>query len=173
MVGIVGGEFADVTVELLYRENIEAGIDLANLFLRGAGGFLFDNRQHFRAAEFFPQHAAIAGGIFQVSAEQRHGGLLIKMKIQQARNRLRGNQRSISRKHDHMVVICEGFASHHQSMASTALLGLQNIVDAGVRHRRTHPVSLVADDGVNVLGRDYAYCGSDDVLQQRLSAHFM
>ncbi len=49
-VRIGGGEFADVREQLRRGEDIEAGIDLMNFFLGGAGGFLFDDGLHFGAS---------------------------------------------------------------------------------------------------------------------------
>ena len=49
-VGVGGGEFRDVRKQLRHSKDVEPGIDLANLLLSGAGGFLFHNGLDFRAA---------------------------------------------------------------------------------------------------------------------------
>ena len=55
---------------------------------------------------------------------------------------------------NHVVILRESFARHHEGVPGASLLGLQHEVDAGVLHGRAHPLRLVADDRVNVLARD-------------------
>ena len=52
-VGIGGGKLLDVLEQLRHGENVEAGVDLVNLFLGGAGGLFFDDGLDFRALRAF------------------------------------------------------------------------------------------------------------------------
>ena len=49
-VRVGGGEFRDLREQLRRGEDVEAGVDLVNVFLGGAGGFFFDDGLDFGAA---------------------------------------------------------------------------------------------------------------------------
>ena len=159
--------------QLRYGEDVESGIDLMNLFLGGAGGFFFDDGLDFGAAGVFPKHAAVAGGVVEVGAEQGHRGLLVEMEVEQLGDGLGRDLRSVAGENDDMVVGGECWLRDHQSVAGAALLGLQNEIDAGVGDGGADAVGLVTDDGEDIAGRNHARGGGDDVRQQRLAADFM
>ena len=88
-------------------------------------------------------------------------------------NRLRHNQWSIARKHNHLVVASERVLSGHQRMAGAALLGLQDKLHARRRHRRAHLIGFMTDDDKHVLRRHDLDRGRNHMRQNRFSADFM
>ena len=78
-VGIGSGEFLDVLEQFGHSEDVEASINLVNIFLCGAGGFFFHDGLDLGAARTLAQNAAVAGGILQVGAEQSHRGTLVQV----------------------------------------------------------------------------------------------
>ena len=73
MVRVSRGEFSNVLIEVRYRKDVEAGIDLANFLLCDAGGFFFDDAANLHTTSTFAQYAAIAGRIGKIGAKKRHG----------------------------------------------------------------------------------------------------
>ena len=62
---IVGLQVANARVKRLDAKRVEAGVDLANFFLRGSRGLFFDNGFHFIALRALAQHSPIARRIFE------------------------------------------------------------------------------------------------------------
>ena len=83
-VGVSGGEFLDVRKQLRHVEDVEAGVNLANLFLGWSGGFFFDDGLDFCVARILSEDAAVAGWIVDIGAKQGHSGLLVEVEIEQA-----------------------------------------------------------------------------------------
>ena len=95
-VGIGSREPFDVLKQSWYVEDVEAGIDLVNVSLDGARGFLFDDGLDFGAAGTLPQHAAVACGVVELSAEQCHRGLLVEVEVEQLGNGLGRDLRGVA-----------------------------------------------------------------------------
>ena len=93
-------ELPDVSIEIAYRENVEAGVDLTDLFLSGTRCLLFDNGLHLGTPRPFPNDPAISIRIFQIGAEQSHSGFFPQMEVAQFLDGCSRNQRRIPGKHD-------------------------------------------------------------------------
>ena len=174
-VGVDSGKFSDLREQLVCGEDVKAGIDLANLFLRRAGGFLFDNGLDFGAglARFLAEDAAVAGGVVEVGAEQRHGSVLVEMKVEQVGDRLGSDLRSVAGESDDVVVGGECGLCDHQRVAGAALLGLQDEINPGVGDGVADTAGFVTDDSEDIGGRDYMRSGGDYMREQRFAADFM
>ena len=171
---VVGREFPDVRVEFLHGENIEAGIDLANLLLRRACRLLFDDRLALRRfAALLRSTRPYPVGFSSSALSSVIAACSSRWKLRKPPDRLRRDQRRVTREHDDVVIPSQRLPSHHERVARAALLGLQHKVDAGVLHRRAHPLGLVADDRVDILRRNDTHRRADHVLQQRLAPDFM
>ena len=84
---VVGGKFSDARIELFHIEHVKTGIDLSNLFLRGVGGFLFDDAQHLGALRALAKDAAVSCRILQLRGQQRHCRPLFQVKVSQPADR--------------------------------------------------------------------------------------
>ena len=76
--GIVGLELADVGIERLGREGVDAGVDLALLGFLAAQRFLFDDALDFVARlafDLLAENPAVSGGIRRLGGEHGHGGI--------------------------------------------------------------------------------------------------
>ena len=101
----------------------------------------------------FANHAAVAAGVVEVSAEQGHRGLLVEVEIEQACDGLRRDLRSVAGENDDVIVGGECGLRDHQSVSGAALIGLQDEVDARLSHDRADALSFVTDDDEDVRGR--------------------
>jgi hypothetical protein len=95
------------------------------------------------------------------------------MEIQESRNRLRADLRSVARENDDVVVSGKGVGGNHEGVAGATLLRLEYELDPGVGDRRADTVGFVADDDKHILRRNETAGRSNHVRQQRLSANFM
>ena len=76
-----------------------------------------------------------------------------------------GDERSVAGEHNHLIVTLEGLAGDHQSVPGSALLALQHEPDLRGGDGFADPIRFMANDDVNVLGRDHLGGGMDDVRQ--------
>src|SRR6202789_4699791 len=129
-VRVGGRDFLNVREQLRNGKDVEAGIDFVDLFLCWAGRFFLDDGLDLGAASAFAQDAAVAGGVFEVGAEQSHRGLFVEMEVEQAGDGLRHNLRGVSGEDDHVIVFRERRLRDHKSVTGAALLGLQDEIDA-------------------------------------------
>jgi len=95
------------------------------------------------------------------------------LEVEQAGDGLGRNLRSISRENDDVVIGGEGRLRDHQGVACAALRSLQDEIDASVGDGGADTIGFVADDGEDIVRRDYARGGRNDMSQQRLAADFM
>jgi len=95
------------------------------------------------------------------------------MKIAQLRDRFGRNQRRVAGEDNNLIVVRESVARHHECVPSAALWSLQHEIDSSMGNGLAHTLGFVADDGVDILGRDHFRRGSDNVRKQRFAANFV
>jgi hypothetical protein len=95
------------------------------------------------------------------------------VKIADARDRLRRDQRNIAGKHQHVLKATQRLASLHHGVSGAALFALQHEADAGGFESGPHLLGFVPDDGEDVLWRHNLHCGRDNVSQQRLAGNLV
>src|SRR5207249_1744000 len=71
------------------------------------------------------------------------------------------------------IVVRQSVARHHECVPSAALWSLQHEIDSSMGNGLAHTLGFVADDGVDILGRDHFRRGSDNVRKQRFAANFV
>ena len=84
VMGIVGLELADVGIERLGGEGVNAGVDLALFGFLAAQRFLLDDALDFVALlafDLLAEHPAISRGVGWLGGQYRHGGAARVMKI--------------------------------------------------------------------------------------------
>ena len=114
----------------------------------------FHDRNNQSAAFGFSDHAPIAKGIGRQRAQHRHCCTLLQMVVAELGDGGGANQRSVSRQHQNVVVASQSLAAHHDGVPRSALFALLHKADAVVRHGLFHALSLMADDGEDVLRRN-------------------
>ena len=88
--------------------------------------------------------------------------MLVEVEVQQLGDGLGRDLRGVAGKNDNVVVGRERRLSDHEGVASAALLGLQDEIDAGLGECGTDAVGFVADDGEHIICRhDHRGCGDD------------
>src|SRR5438477_8497245 len=95
------------------------------------------------------------------------------MKTLQLRDRLRRDKRSIPGEHDDVIVPGERVARHHQCMPGATLFSLYHKANTGRFDGSTHPLPLMSNDRVNILGGDNLRGRCDYVGQKRPATNFM
>ena len=95
------------------------------------------------------------------------------MEVEQGSDGLGRDLRGVAGENDDMVVGGERRLRDHQSVASAALLSLQDEIDAGVGDGGPDTVGFVTDDGEDVVWRDDTRGGRNNVSEQWLAADFM
>ena len=92
-----------------------------------------------------------AGGIYHLSTDRRDTiRALVEVEIEQTSDGLGCDLRRVTGQHNDMVIGRKFRLRHHQSVASAALLGLEDEIDARIGHRGADAPSFVSDDGVEV-----------------------
>ena len=170
---VIGAELVDIREERLDCESIKAGVDFANFLLFGRSGFLLYDRLHIIAFRALANYTPIAGRISDYGGQNGHRGFFAGMKIAQLRDRFGRNQRRVAGEDNNLIVVRESVARHHECVPSAALRSLQHEIDSSMGNGLAHTLGFVADDGVDILGRDHFRRGSDNVRKQRFAANFV
>ena len=172
---IVRVEFVDVAEKRLRIKSVEAGVDFLDFLLGGGKILLFNNGLDI-IAEANPDSHSFAGGLFVKTGARdetpaTHGvsHFLEHMMF----NGLGRDQGSVAGKHDYHIVGSQRLTRDHEGVSGTSLFALQNESDACVGHRGANSIGFMADDGIDIAGRNYLGGGCDYVRQQRLAADFV
>ena len=139
----------------------------------GGERLLLDDRFHVWRFRRLAQNAAVGSGILERGGQDGHGRLLSLVELPELLEGLRADERHVSGEHQNVLVAGDGFARTLDGVASAALFGLLDETDAGGGNRCFDPLGLVANDGINVAGRNNLAGGGNDVGQQGLSADLM
>ena len=174
-VRVVSFQPPDVGKQRLHRKRVEARINLVNLALHRRARLLFNDGLNFVGLQVRgpANDAAVAGGIFQLRAQDGHRSLFLTMKVAQLADGVRGDERSVAGEHDDVVVSGEGLAGAHERVTGAALRFLNHELNASTLNRLADARGLVTDNGVNVFRRDDLLGGGDYMRQQRLAADFV
>ena len=172
-VRVIRAELVDMREQCFNRKSIKTGVDLANFLLFGRSRFLLYDRLHIIAFRALANYTPIAGRISDYGGQNGHRGFFAGMKIAQLRDRFGRNQRRVAGEDNNLIVVRESVARHHECVPSAALWSLQHEIDSSMGNGLAHTLGFVADDGVDILGRDHFRRGSDNVRKQRFAANFV
>ena len=158
-------ELPDVSIEIAYRENVEARVDLTDLFLSSTRCLLFDDDLHLGTPRPFPNDPAISMRTFQIGAEQSHSRFFPQMEVAQFLDGCSRYERRIPGKHDHVVVCSQGVLRHHEGVPGAFLFRLHHEFHPGVFDCGTNTFGFVSDNRVDIAGRYQMHRRSDHMLQ--------
>src|ERR1041385_6335900 len=148
-------------------------VNFAGLLLRLAQCLLLHDCLHAITSCARANHPAIPKRVGRFGGENRHGSFLAEMEVAHTRDRLRTDQWHITGKHQNVLIALHLLAGAHDGVPGAALLRLQHKLHAKRLHGLAHALRLVANDYVNIIGRDDLLRRFDYVRQQRLSANLM
>src|SRR5271170_6862630 len=114
------------------RERINTGVDLRRLRLLRSKRLLLDNRCNFGRIRLAPQYPPIAMRVRWYGGKNRHRRKLREMKVAHLRDCLRPDHRRIAGEHQQRLIALHLLARALDRMSSSALLGLQYKLDAGI-----------------------------------------
>src|SRR5215831_19133651 len=135
-------------------KGIKTRVDLVDLLLSLAQRFLLHNGVNIIARGSLADDASVARRIVEACAQNRHGSALRQVKVTDVLDRLGRNEGSVSREYKDVVIALQRFARANQRVSGSALRLLQNKIYAGMRNRLAHQFRFVADDGVDICGRN-------------------
>ncbi len=176
MMSVIGAELSDVLVQRPDGKRVDAGIDLVLVRFIAAQCLLLNDALDLIGRLAF-DHAAknpsVAGGIVRLGREHGHSCMVCDVKIADARDGLRRDQRNIARQHQHMLERRQRCARFHHGVTGAALLALQHESDAGGFQRRADLVRLMPDDGEDALRGNHLRRRRHHMRQQRLAANLV
>ena len=103
--------------------------------------------------EHSAEDASVAGGIVGLGSENRHGGIVCRVKVAHSGNGLRCDERNIAGQHQHVPKALQRLARLHDGVSGAALFALQYKADSGRCESCPNLLRLMPDDGKNVLRR--------------------
>jgi len=115
--------------------------------------------------------AAVACGVGGDGGEDSHGGVLGEVEVADGGNGFGANERDVAGEDEEMfgkVIAGDGEVGldHLEGVAGAALLFLEDEADTGLFDGGADAVGFVADDAVDVVGRDDGFGGGDDVKKE-------
>ena len=165
-----GGELLQRLEEELRVGQVNAGVDLVDLQLERRGVFVLDDSLHLRA---LAQHPAVARGIFEHAAHQRERTRSGAVSVDQALERLAGDEGHVSIENQHRSAkFLQRALGAGDGVSGASLLGLQRegqgLVWKRLGEQPLHLIRLVPDDGDDIRGAHLERAG-DRVAAHRLA----
>ena len=170
---IVGTQFVEVLEQRLGGESVDPGIRFADLLLLRRELLLLDDGFDLvrRAPRLFlADNASVAGRVREVGGQNRHGRVILPVKVEDPGDGLGAEQGNVAGEHQHVVVPGQRLARRHDRVPGAKLFRLQHELHAGARHGFAHAFRLVPDDDENILRRQHCLGRLHHVVQQRPSA---
>ena len=174
-VGVVGVECVEFGEELGGFEAVDAGVDLGRGELAGGEGFLLDDGCDLGAGGSGAEDSAVAGGVGGDGGEDGHGGTLGEVEVADGGDGFGADEGDVAGEDEKMPgkrIAGDGEVGldHLEGVAGAALDFLEDEADAGLLDGGADAVGFVADDAVDVVGRNDGLGGGDDVEEEGAAA---
>ena len=134
---------------------------------------LLDDSFDFVALRAFADDASVAGRVLQPGSQNGHGRILGPVEVANFRDGRGGDQGSVARENQHVIVFFQCLAGDHHGVSCAALFGLQDEVHLSIRDRSADALGFIADDRVDIPRRHNPGRSRDYMRQQRLASDFM